>query len=140
MVTGAKSKETRMADRFKYERPVLVDMASGSALGYSGTCDGGSCNNECALGSCISSAWCQDGGYTGYCENGTGDCNKSSSCYVCCDSGAMVGFYGSGAGSTTYCQCSSGANAASLCYNGTRVSSICINGDTAYEDCNGGCA
>lgn len=129
-----------MAKRVKYERPALVDMATGSALGYSGTCDGGSCNYECSLGSCISSAWCQDGGYTGYCENGIGACNKSSSCYVCCSEGQMVGFYGSGAGTTGDCQCVTGTNAAALCYTGGRVSSICIDGSMALEDCNGGCA
>jgi hypothetical protein len=129
-----------MGKRRKYEKPVLVDMASGSALGASGYCDGGSCVNECMLGSCIPTAWCQDGNYTGYCEQGAGACSYSSMCYTCCSTGASVGYYGGGSGTTGACQCVGGANAAALCYTGGRVSSICLDGGYAYEECNGGCA
>lgn len=129
-----------MAERFKYEKPVLVDMASGSALGDSGLCDGGSCVGECALGSCIPTAVCQNGEYTGYCENGFGACSYSSMCYICCAEGYSAGWFGSGQGQTGSCSCAAGGAAAWLCYSGSRVSSICLSGGTAYEECNGGCA
>lgn len=129
-----------MGRRLKYEKPVLVDMASGSVLGFSGSCDGGSCNYECSLGSCIPTSFCQDGQYTGGCESGIGACSNNSNCYTCCAEGQMVGFYGSGRGTVSDCQCFSGSNAAYICYTGGRVSAVCVDGSYALEECNGGCA
>ncbi len=129
-----------MGRRLKYEKPVLVDMASGSVLGFSGSCDGGSCNYECSLGSCIPTSFCQDGQYTGGCESGIGACSNNSNCYTCCAEGQMVGFYGSGRGTVSDCQCFAGSNAAYICYTGGRVSAVCVDGSYALEECNGGCA
>lgn len=129
-----------MGRRLKYEKPVLIDMASDATLAYSGVCDLGDCVYECSVGSCISTGYCNQGSYTGYCMDGIGACNTTSECYICCAGGSSVGFYGSGKGTTYDCWCQSGSNAAYTCWTGGRVSCVCVDGSYALNECNGGCA
>lgn len=126
-----------MGDRFKYEKPVLIDMTLGTVLGGA-DCNYGYGVSECGSGSCISKGDCQYGLYTGYCWTGNFACGTSVQCYICCDDGSMVGSYMGkyGKGITAKCWCNSGSAAAESCENGTRTSWACNTGD--YYD--GACA
>ena len=118
-----------MGDRFKYEKPVLIDMTQSSVVGVS-ECTEGTFQADCTGGSCVSQACCQYGLYTGYCANGTYACGTNALCYTCCETGSFLGGGSSkyGRGKTDYCYCYGGTSAAQDCVEGLRTTWYCDTG------------
>jgi hypothetical protein len=108
-----------MRERFRYEKPQLVDLRSDSVLGYT-VCSGGFAVENCSQGSCIVSAACGNGTEANGCTNGSAACHPSGCTYSCCYAGNSVE-----GGISTMCWCSGGSSAGYRCETGSRASFMC---------------
>lgn len=117
--------------RFKYEKPVLVDLSCESVVGATCNPNGYATTDWCNDGSCASYVLCNAGSYTQACLNGTNACDSSSNCYAVCTTGSPVSDPQTAA---YYCD-NSGLSAAQYCYNGTRASNDCAATGGIYYSC-----
>jgi hypothetical protein len=111
-------------ERIKYEKPVLVDLRSDSALTYTSCDPNGSGVDSCNLGSCVIESVCNNGPEASECVAGNNACVPGSCRYACCLPGSSV----EGTMDGTYCWCSLGMNAGFDCSEGARASVYCNNG------------
>jgi hypothetical protein len=104
--------------KFKYEKPLFVDLSVESAVGT--TCStGNDASYYCNSGSCPPLAQCYTGTKAQLCYTvGSSTCNPSSNsfCKACCKTGNTV------ASGITVCECNAGISAAWRCTNGGKAS------------------
>jgi hypothetical protein len=100
--------------KFKYEKPLFVDLSEESVVGT--TCsDGGDVNYYCNSGSCPPLSWCNTGTRAQSCTGtGTSACmpSSNSNCKGCCATGSSV------QSGITKCYCTTGTGTAKTCQSG----------------------
>lgn len=119
-----------MKERIKYKEPVLVDLRSDSALGYTSCSPNGFSVENCNLGSCVIDSVCNSGTEASECVAGSGACVPGLCSYACCLNGSGV----EGNIDGISCWCSIGMNAGFDCSGGNRASVNCnIGGQDGCE-------
>lgn len=109
-----------MKTKFRYDRPVLIEMSMQSATGGATVCYSGINQANCKSGSCVALASCRNGDYPTNCSTGNTALGTCSFCGT--GDGVDAGF------DTLFC--TTGGTAAGHCIQGVVAGRQCSRGTT----------